>query len=148
MGNQDTLTAFREKFRVEELLVFSTRAWSWSVRSAQATLGAGVISLNRFAGRLSEVSPEEMAELAVVVGSAERALAKAFNYQRINYLMLMMVDHHVHYHMIPRYDSFRQFAGLDWVDTGWPSLPDVLSGQHDGNDAALQQIRTTLIGLL
>jgi hypothetical protein len=37
------LADFRAKFRVEELLIASTPAWSWSLRPAQATVGAGIL---------------------------------------------------------------------------------------------------------
>jgi diadenosine tetraphosphate (Ap4A) HIT family hydrolase len=76
-------------------------AWSWSVRPAQATLGAGVLSLNRYAARFSDVTAAEMADLAALLTKLEQALQSAFAYEAINYLMLMMVDKHVHFHVIP-----------------------------------------------
>ncbi len=44
-----TLAEFHEKFRVPELEVVSSAHWTWSVRPVQTTLGAGILSLNRFA---------------------------------------------------------------------------------------------------
>ena len=38
MDGSQTLAGFRAKFRVDELLVAKTPAWSWSVRPGQATL--------------------------------------------------------------------------------------------------------------
>jgi diadenosine tetraphosphate (Ap4A) HIT family hydrolase len=49
-------------------------------------------------------------------------------YERINYLMLMMVDPHVHYHVIPRYSTSRTFNGVEFVDAGWPALPQLGGG--------------------
>lgn len=121
---------FRAKFRVDELLVVRNEAWSWSVRPGQVTLGSGILSLNRYAACFSEVTAAEMAALAGIVGSLERALRSAFDYQAINYLMLMMVDHHVHFHVIPRYAGARRFAGLDWADRGWPAQPVLAEVQH------------------
>src|SRR3546814_9403513 len=43
----------------------------------------------------------------------------------INYLMLMMVDPHVHFHVLPRYDGERSGAGLTVADAGWPAQPDL-----------------------
>lgn len=63
-----------------------------------------------------------MADFAEVVKDIETTL-KIFSYDRINYLMLMMKDRHVHFHIIPRYASYRDFAGLRWTDEGWPLMP-------------------------
>ena len=37
--------------------------------------------------------------------------------------MLMMVDPNVHFHVIPRYEGTRAWAGLDFPDAGWPGPP-------------------------
>jgi diadenosine tetraphosphate (Ap4A) HIT family hydrolase len=39
---------------------------------------------------------------------------------KINYLMLMMVDPHVHFHVLPRYEGDRSHGGIEVVDAGWP----------------------------
>ncbi len=124
------LAEFRSKFQVEELLIAQTKAWSWSVRPAQPTLGAGILSLNRHAECFAQVRGDEMAELGELIGFVEKSLRAAFAYDIVNYLMLMMVDHQVHFHVIPRYAAARRFAGLDWADNGWPSLPALAERQH------------------
>ena len=54
---------------------------------------------------------------------------KAFSAcKKINYLMLMMVDKEVHYHVLPRYSETRNFEGVDYLDPGWPAVPDLTSG--------------------
>jgi diadenosine tetraphosphate (Ap4A) HIT family hydrolase len=143
---ENPLEAFRAKFRVAELLVAESAFWTWSVRPAQPTLGAGIIALKRHAPRLSEVAAEEMADLAEIVGRVEARLARCFHHQIMNYLMLMMVDHHVHYHALPRYDSPREFAGRVWLDTGWPALPVFGEAQHADAPEALYAVRDTLRG--
>ncbi len=84
MGGAQVFSGFRTKFRVDELLVAKTPAWSWSVRPAQATLGCGIVSLNRYAAHFSEVTADEMAELAALVGKVEQAVRSAFAYDVIN----------------------------------------------------------------
>jgi diadenosine tetraphosphate (Ap4A) HIT family hydrolase len=37
--------------------------------------------------------------------------------------MLMMVDPHVHYHVIPRYEGEREALGVRVADAGWPKVP-------------------------
>ncbi len=145
MTEQTTLEAFREKFRVDDLLVYANAHWSWSVRPAQPTLAAGVISLNRYALTLGEVTPEEMQALPDVVSRLEATVRGHFDHRIMNYLALMMVDHHVHWHVIPRYDSPRTFAGREWVDSGWPRFPAIADSQH-GDDAVLHEIRRALRG--
>lgn len=145
MSKTNELAEFRAKFRVDELLVLDNGAWSWSVRPGQPTLGAGVLSLNRHAPRLSDVSPAEMAELAGLIRTLERAMKAAFDYDIMNYLMLMMVDHHVHYHVIPRYDGVRQFAGVEWLDKGWPALPVLGDNQHAEHPGVLAAVRQALV---
>jgi diadenosine tetraphosphate (Ap4A) HIT family hydrolase len=144
MDEAQLLGEFRAKFRVDELLVAKTPAWSWSVRPAQATLGCGILSLNRYAARFSQVTAAEMAELAELVASLEAALAALSGYDAINYLMLMMVDHQVHFHVIPRYDGSRRFAGVDWLDPGWPALPALAVQQHGEQPEVLTLIRDEL----
>jgi diadenosine tetraphosphate (Ap4A) HIT family hydrolase len=58
----------------------------------------------------------------------ERALREAVDYNKINYLMLMMVDHEVHFHVVPRYEGQRDWNGWRFVDAGWPKLPDLAGG--------------------
>lgn len=119
------LNAFRVKFRIDELRIVDTAHWTWSVRPAQPTLGATVLSLRRHAGSFAEVTPEEMADLAAAVGVVESATRRAFSYDKINYLMLMMVDPHVHFHVVLRYAGERRFADLAWQDAAWPRPPSL-----------------------
>lgn len=148
MTEKETFNEFRAKFRVEELKVLENNSWSWSVRPGQPTLGAGILSLNRYALQFSEVTPAEMKDLASIVGTLERTIKAAFNHDIMNYLMLMMVDHHVHYHVIPRYDGSRAFAGLEWVDNGWPALPVLGDNQHPDEPELLQNLQNKLIASL
>ena len=144
MDESSVLADFRTKFRVEELLVAKNTAWSWSLRPAQATLGCGILSLNRHVARFSEVTAAEMAQLAELLPGLEMALRSAFGYQAINYLMLMMVDYHVHFHVIPCYEGRRQFAGLEWFDHGWPAFPATGEQQHSNHESILAQMREAL----
>ena len=57
--------------------------------------------------------------------TSERVLRRFTGYERINYLMLMMVDPHVHFHVVPRYKGERTFADERYPDAGWPGLPDL-----------------------
>jgi len=137
MDGTQILTDFRSKFQVDELLVAKTPAWSWSVRPAQATLACGVLSLNRPVTAFSQLSPASFAELHEVTRDIETALSKAFHFDKINYLMLMMVDPDVHFHVLPRYAQPKIFAGLEFTDYGWPAVPNL--GHINATGSAVNQ---------
>ena len=37
----------------------------------------------------------------------------------------MMRDDEVHYHIIPRYSEAKNFNSIEFIDNGWPALPDM-----------------------
>ncbi len=53
----------------------------------------------------------------------ETALGNSFSPDKINYILLMMVDKYVHWHVIPRYQSPREMGGVSFEDSGWPRYP-------------------------
>jgi len=79
------------------------------------------------------------------VRSVERTLRDFVAYERINYLMLMMVDPDVHFHVIPRYPDTRSLLGVEYRDAGWPGPPaldrgvDLDDKARDALVAALRQ---------
>ena len=97
--------------------------WVVLLRPDQPTLGALVLAAKSNATAFSDLPADAFAELAQVTKAIETALADAVAYERINYLMLMMIDPNVHFHVIPRYDGTREAAGLTISDTGWPKAP-------------------------
>ena len=68
----------------------------------------------------AEMTPEEAAEFPHVVGRLEGALRSAFNFDKINYVCLMMVDRHYHFHVYPRYETPRIYDGVEYIDEAWP----------------------------
>jgi diadenosine tetraphosphate (Ap4A) HIT family hydrolase len=140
----ETLAEFREKFRVEELLLHRNTGWSVSLRPGACTLGAAVISANRFHESLGDVDPGEAADLTAAVAWFEERARRAFGADKFNHLALMMVDRHLHFHALPRYAGERQAAGLTWRDAGWPKQPD-LSADNGADHAALRRVRALLI---
>lgn len=139
-----TLEEFHEKFRVDELTVLRTANWTWSVRPVQSTVGAGVLSLNRFATSLAEISSEEAGDLAIIAPRIEAALHTWTEPDRINYLMLMMVDAHLHFHVLPRYAQPRTLLGHQWLDSGWPALPALGDNSDISQSDLLLEIRDAL----
>lgn len=105
-----------KKFDFENNLVKEYSHWKLLVRKNHVKLGSCVAITKRHMESFSEISDEEMAEYAKVVRDIEGSLKKAFQYDVIHHLMLMFVDKHVHFHIIPRYKESRTFIGAEWVD--------------------------------
>ena len=99
--------------------------WVVLLRPAQPTLGSLVLAAKSEATAFGDLPPAAHAELAQVTKAIESALGQFVDYAKINYLMLMMVDPHVHFHVIPRYDGARSWNGHEFVDAGWPKVPDL-----------------------
>lgn len=118
MTNQTAAT-----FGYPDTKVAETDHWLVLVRPKQATFGALVLICKEEARAFSHLSPAAFADLKLAIDGIERLLAKVVAYEKINYLMLMMVDPDVHFHVIPRYDGVRTYLGRDFADAGWPAAP-------------------------
>jgi diadenosine tetraphosphate (Ap4A) HIT family hydrolase len=71
----------------------------------------------------SKISREAFYELAIIVPEAESKLKQAFDYDKINWVMYMMHDPEVHFHIIPRYASHREFEKITFKDPRWLYSP-------------------------
>ncbi len=127
------------KFGYPATLIREYDHWVVLLRPHQATLAALVLVCKEKATAFSGISAEAFAELHRAVGDIEGGLSAFRQYRKINYLMLMMVDKDVHFHVLPRYDSDQAFDGTSYPDRGWPAAPDLTAGvQPDA--AALAKI--------
>ena len=115
------------KFGYPASLLREYRSWVVLLRPAQPTLGSLVLACKEDANSLGGVSADAYSELAAVTADIDRVLRSTFDHQKINYLALMMVDPHVHFHVIPRYSASREFEGSTFADAAWPKPPDVTS---------------------
>jgi len=131
------------KFGYPNTLVKEYKNWLWLVRPHQVTLGSSIIISKHDATNFSDLDESSFAELKMVVLDVERSLKRNINYEKINYLMLMMQDPVVHYHVLPRYEGVREKFGVDFVDTGFPGVPE-LSNYVEIDEKKIQ----TLINVL
>jgi len=128
------MNATAEKFGYPKSLLKEYQHWAVLMRPAQVTLGSLVLVCREPVAHFGEISESASRELGQVVSAIEAALGKAFSFDRINYLMLMMVDPDVHFHVLPRYEGAREFAGTSYQDEAWPGPPDVTSKLSIGDD--------------
>ncbi|MEO6432592.1 MAG: HIT family protein [Sphingomicrobium sp.] len=129
-----------EKFGYPATLVKAYDHWLVLVRPAQVTLGSLVMAARSDATAYADLPAAAFTEQARVVADIEQALAAFTAFERINYLMLMMVDPHVHCHVIPRYSSSRRWRGRDFVDNGWPGVPQLASAEALSDDDIAQMV--------
>lgn len=137
------MNATLQKFGYPGGLVREYRHWAVLLRPAQVTLGALVLAALSDATAFSALPAAAFAELHQVTGDIESGLAKFHAHDRINYLMLMMVDPHVHFHVLPRYADAQVFAGVAFADAGWPGPPDLKSATALG-EAQFDSLRDSL----
>lgn len=130
---------FNEKFKIKENTITVVGAWCISLRPAQVTLGSLVLSLTRKCKTMAEPTKEEASDLALAFEEIERILNKAFQPEKLNYLALMMVDEHVHFHVIPRYATPVIYNNLEYKDNDWPNPPQ-LSNVIEFTDDKLMSI--------
>lgn len=124
-------------------LIGECGAWSVVLRAEQVTLGALVLVNRRDALAFSALPPEDFASLGETVRRAEAALAHTVGHEKLNYLMLMMIDPNVHMHVLPRYTGVKTFAGQDFADFTWPNPPDLARFTRPRAD-----VRTALVAAL
>ena len=111
------------KFGYPATLIRDYSHWVVLLRPAQPTLGSLVLAAKSSATAFADLEAAAFAELGSVIGAIESALKAAVSYERINYLMLMMVDPNVHFHVIPRYEGRRAVGGISIPDSSWPKPP-------------------------
>ena len=119
--------ATETKFGDPEQRIAQTAYWTLLLRPKQVTLGALVLVCREPVTAFGALSAEAYADLGRCVARIEPVLREFCSYERINYLMLMMVDPDVHFHVLPRYAGTRRFAEVDYTDAGWPGPPDLNS---------------------
>jgi len=113
------------KFGYPDTLIAEYPHWLVLLRPQQVTAGALVLAHRGDERAFSDLSPAAFAGLEHAIRDIERNLKALVEYERINYLMLMMVDPHVHFHVIPRHAGSRAIGGVEVTDHGWPRTPDL-----------------------
>jgi diadenosine tetraphosphate (Ap4A) HIT family hydrolase len=132
------------KFGYPDTIIEDDHCWTVLLRPVQVTLGSLVLVCKEPVQAFSELSQQAFADLREMTGRIENSLKRAFAFDKINYLMLMMVDPDVHFHVIPRYAHERNFAGTVFSDPAWPGQPD-LRQANDVNDATRVAIRQYIL---
>ncbi|HEX9964746.1 MAG TPA: HIT family protein [Allosphingosinicella sp.] len=111
------------RFGYPATLIADYEHWMVLLRPAQPTLGSLILAAKGEETSFAALPAEAFTELQRAAADIERALGEAVLFEKINYLMLMMVDPHVHFHVVPRYEGEREACGVGVKDSGWPKVP-------------------------
>ena len=114
-----------KKFGYPSTLVKEYKHWYLLRRFEQVTLGSLILICKEQTDAFSKISSESFGELPIAVKEIETNLKRLFQNDKINYLMLMMVDPEVHFHIVPRYANDREFEGVIFKDLEWPKKADI-----------------------
>jgi diadenosine tetraphosphate (Ap4A) HIT family hydrolase len=138
------MNATLQKFGYPVSLLKDYAHWCILMRPSQVTLGALVLASKHEATSLGALPAGAHAELKRCTTDIEQALQKFGSYDKINYLALMMIDPHVHFHVLPRYSLAQAFDSVVFPDLGWPALPDLKSAPTL-SDATQNKLHASLL---
>jgi len=113
-----------KKFQYPASLLREFDHWLLLIRPVQITLGSMVLCVKDDIFHHKDLTSKHLKELEQIYEYIETELRAKLHFEKINYLALMMVDPHVHYHIIPRYSKPQKLHHHEFNDVGWPNLPD------------------------
>lgn len=133
-----------EKFGYPNSCLQETEHWCLLLRPVQMTCASMVIVYkDPNAASLGDISPQGMTEFTELCRGLEATVKHTFGAQKFNYLALMMVDPHVHFHVLPRYDAPVVFEDHTFEDIDWPDPPDITRNACD-DTRILLRLKTKL----
>lgn len=110
-----------EQIDYEKCTLTQDRFWTTYLHHNQAYLGRSYIALNR-EGQLdpyTDTTPEERAELEVIIGGLQTALNDLYQPDLFNYANFRNTWPRCHWHVIPRYENLRELDGQTFTDNNW-----------------------------
>ena len=91
--------------------------WTLVLNENQATLGRVFFALNRHETDIARLTDAEVLSLWVFVRETKAVLAILFSPDHFNYMFLMNLTPHVHFHIFPRYAQPAVFNGQSFADS-------------------------------
>ncbi len=119
------ISAMLANFGYPENLIGTWKHWFLLLRPGQVTLGSLILFCREPVTSYGQISESAIREQRVIVNLLEKELNELLGNDKINYLMLMMVDPEVHFHVLPRYGEPAKFEGQEFADSAWPGPCDL-----------------------
>lgn len=108
----------------EQLKIKDYTYWEVGLHPNQCYLGRVCIWAHREDDiDIIDMSKEEREEFFDIASQVKKALQELFQPDRMNYTNLQNESHHLHIHVIPRYEKPRFFYGIKFIDERWGSNP-------------------------
>lgn len=142
-------SATLQKFGFPGSLIATWDHWYLLLRPGQVTLGSLVLYCREEVTAYGELSAAAIEEQRLILHRLEGALRDLLGNDKINYLMLMMVDPEVHFHILPRFAEPVAFEGQVFPDAAWPgpcNLGACLELQPEVRLTLQEKIRGRLAG--
>ncbi len=98
-------------------VVLARDHWTLVLNENQATLGRVFFALSRHETDIAALTEDELTSLWAFLRETKAALAALFAPDHFNYMFLMNLTPHAHFHIFPRYKDAREFAGQTWADS-------------------------------
>ncbi len=134
-------------FDYERLLIVEFEYWKLYLNPNQVYLGRCYLALKRD-GDLdpyTDTTQEERDEHQLIMEQLKVAFGNLFQPLRLNYDNLRNVWLHCHWHIVPRYDTEREFAGLTFTDpSGGTKNWSPYDKEHETPLEVLLQIRDAI----
>lgn len=103
-------------FGKEFQIVKDYDSWTLIVAEGQLPLGWCICFLKRHVEFFEDLTDEEVLELKQVVAELKSALGKTFKPDWFNVMQLGNMEHHLHFHLVPRYKEPREYDGRTFTD--------------------------------
>lgn len=133
-----------------QFIVKEYRYWRVYVHENQSYLGRVYIWLKRDEDIdfFLETTKEERTEFDEIAKALAEALKQLFQPDRLNWAALSNTANHCHVHLIPRYKTPRQFAGIEFTDENWGKNYAPSPQNTDVSPETLETIRQALADAL
>ena len=118
-----------------KLTILEGKNWEIKLHHNQNCLGKIVLWFLGEEKNFADLNKEEQEEFFDVLKKSRDVLTKLFNPDMFNYACLGNATKHLHFHVIPRYSSSREFEGEEFVDKAFGSYP--LEGENILSEDAL-----------
>lgn len=123
-------------------VVLANDFWTLVLNDNQATLGRVFFALRRHETDIARLSDPEVLSLWTFVRETKAALTSLFAPDHLNFMFLMNLTPHVHFHIFPRYAGSREFAGQTFADSRFGAHYDSDESRTLSADAEEQLIST------